>query len=129
MKRNGSKITSDRLLTRSSVRPQGKVTGLPKFLIPVSRSPKRSAWVTPLAVVEGESDLSMAGTAVSAFDIRKHGESDCAFRGRWEYFGMAEFTAIPDGMLFMREANGGDPWEPCLDGEIFPALHLCFFYG
>ena len=72
-------------------------------------SPARPAWVTPLAVVERECDLAMAGTAVPAFDIPKHREVDRAFRGTGEYFGMAEFTAVPDGMLLVREANGVNP--------------------
>ena len=92
-------------------------------------SPERRVWVTPLAVVERESDLSMAGTAVSAFDIRKHREADRAFLGSWEYFGMAEFTAVPDGMLLVREGNRVDPRETCFDGKIFPAPHRCLFDG
>lgn len=71
--------------------------------------PERRAFVTPLAVVERECDLSMAGTAVLAFDIRKHREVDRAFRGTGEDFGVAEFTAVPNGMLLVREANGVNP--------------------
>ena len=92
-------------------------------------SPERPAWVTLSAVVERESDLSMAGTAVSAFDIRKHRESDRAFLGKWKDFGMAEFTTVPDGMLLVGEANRVDPRVSCFDGKIFPAPHRCLFDG
>lgn len=79
--------------------------------------------MTTLAVVERESDLTVAGATVSSFDIRKHREADRAFLGSWEYFGMAEFTAVPNGMFLVREANRVDPRITCFDGEIFPAPH------
>ena len=69
-------------------------------------NPERPPGVTRLAVVERESDLAMAGAAVLAFSISKHREMSRAFLRRGEYFGMAEFTAVPDGMLLVRELNG-----------------------
>lgn len=65
--------------------------------------------MTRSAVVERECNLAMAGTAVFAFDIRKHRELDRAFRGTGEYFGVAEFTAVPNGMLLVREVDGVHP--------------------
>src|SRR5271157_218690 len=94
-----------------------------------SWSPERRAWVTPLAVVERESDLSMAGTAVSGFDIRKHREADRAFRGTGEYFGVAEFTAVPNGMLLVREVNGVNPRVTRFERKILPARHRRLFDG
>lgn len=85
--------------------------------------------MTSLAVVERECDLSVAGAAVSAFDIRKHREVDRAFRGTGEYFGVAEFTAVPNGMLLVREVNGMNPRVTRFERKILPALHRCLFDG
>lgn len=85
--------------------------------------------MTALTVVEWESDLPMAGPAVSPFDIRKHRKSDSAFLGSGEYFGMAEFTAAPKGMLFVRKLNRVNPRVTCLDGEILTGFHCRFFGG
>jgi hypothetical protein len=71
----------------------------------------------------------MAGTAVLAFDIRIHGVADRASVASREYFGVAEFTAVPDGMLLVREANGVDPRVTCCDRKIFSVLHLRRFDG
>ena len=80
--------------------------------------------MTRLAVVQRESDLAMAGAAVLAFSISKHREMSRAFLRRGEYFGMAECTAVPDGMLLVREVNGVNPRVTCFDGKILPVLHL-----
>ena len=93
------------------------------------RSPVRSAGVTATAIVERESDLSVAGAAVASFDVRKHRVSDRTFPASWEYFGVAEFTSVPDGMLLVREENGLNPRVACLDGEIFSVLHRPPFDG
>src|SRR5271165_6736464 len=71
----------------------------------------------------------MAGTAVASFNIVKHREPDSALLGRGEYLGMAEFTAVPDGMFLVGEVNGVNPRVACLDGKIFPALHGHFLGG
>ena len=39
---------------------------------------------------------------------------------------MAEFAAIPDGVLLMGEEDGMHPCDARFDGEIFPALDLGF---
>ena len=77
-----------------------------------------------MAVVERECHLSMTCTTVVAFKIGKHGEAERAFLGGWKYFGMAEFTAVPDGMLLVRKLNGVNPRKSGFDGKIFPVLHL-----
>ena len=87
-------------------------------------SPERRLRVTPLAVVERKSDFPVAGTAVSPFDIRKHREVNRIFLGGREYFGMAQFTAVPNGMLLVRENDRVDPLVSCHDGKILPVLHL-----
>ena len=66
----------------------------------------------------------MAGAAVFAFNVRKHRKAHRAFLGGREYFGMAQFTAVPDGMLLMREVNRFDPRVSCFNGKILPILHL-----
>ena len=71
----------------------------------------------------------MAGTAVSALDIQIHRVADRAFLGSWKYVRMADFTAIPDGMLLVREGNIGDPRVMRFDGKILPALEPCFLDG
>jgi len=61
--------------------------------------------MTALAVVERERDLAVARPAKPAFDIGKHRVVDRAFWGSWEYVGVAEFTAVPDGVFLVRETN------------------------
>lgn len=92
-------------------------------------SPRRRVRVTSLAVIERESDLSVAGTAVSPFDIGKHREVNRFFLGGREYFGMAEFTAVPNGMLLVRERDRVDPRISGHDGKILPVLHFRFSDG
>ena len=78
--------------------------------------------MTPLAPVERKGDFSVTRAAVSAFDIQKHRVVDCTFLGSGKYVGMADFTAIPDGMLLVREADGGDPGVMRFHKKIFPAV-------
>jgi len=79
--------------------------------------------MTRFAIVQRKGDLSTAGAAVSSFDVRKHREADRAFLGSGEYFGMAEFTAAPDGVLLVRELNWVKPLLSCFDGKILAAFH------
>lgn len=92
-------------------------------------SPGRRVRVTSLAVIERESNFSVAGAAVSPFDIGKHREVNRFFLGGREYFGMAQFTAVPNGMLFMRERDRVDPPVSGHDGKILPVLHFRFSDG
>ena len=87
-------------------------------------NPERRPRVTPLAVIERESDLAVAGAAVSPFDIGKHREVNRFFLGGREYFGMAQFTAVPNGMLLVRERDRVDPRVSGHDGKILPVLHF-----
>lgn len=64
--------------------------------------PERPAWVTSLAVLERGSELSMASTAISAFDIRNVEKRIVSLLGGREYFGMAQFTAVPVEMILAR---------------------------
>ncbi len=82
--------------------------------------------MTTATVIERKGDLSMAGATASSFDVRKHREVDISFLGAREYFGVAQFTAVPDGMLLMRKLNRLDPWISWLDAEVFSVLHLGF---
>lgn len=78
--------------------------------------------MTPLAVVEGKRDLSMARAAIAPFYIGEHGVACGAlFRGR-KYFGVAELTAVPRGVLFVREDNRLDPGNRGLHGEVSAVL-------
>ena len=81
--------------------------------------------MTASAAVERKSDFPVTGTAVSAFDIPKHRVVERAFLGSWKYVGVAHFTAIPDGMLLVRETDIGNPRVMRFDGKIFPALERC----
>ena len=80
--------------------------------------------MTTLAVIERESNLPVASAAVSPLNIRKHREVNRVFLGGREYFGMAEFTAVPNGMLLVRENDRVDPRVSGRDGKILPVLHL-----
>ena len=85
--------------------------------------------MTEPAIVEREGNLPMAGAAVSAFDVGKHGVAPGASLGSRENLGMTEFAAVPDGMFFVRENNRVDPGVAGFDGKIFPALHRRPLHG
>ena len=71
----------------------------------------------------------MAGTAVMSFDVGKHRVLGVGSAGGREYFRMAKFAAIPDGMLLMREGDRVNPFEARFYGKVSPTLDICFLDG
>jgi len=71
----------------------------------------------------------MAGSAVTSFDVGKHRVLGLGPARGWEYLRMAQFAAIPDGMLLMREGDGMDPFEARFYGKVRPALDVRFLDG